>query len=100
LGQGRHIVLPDGADTAKAGENDGWMRLSPQETALPEHHPLPWSFVLSPGVLPIGGRDEWLTGVLTASRDSTGRPWPLVIYQRAGREWLEESLDDTQGWLY
>lgn len=100
LGQGRHIVLPDGADTAKAGENDGWMRLSPQETALPEHHPLPWSFVLSPGFLPIGGRDEWLTGVLTASRDSTGRPWPLVIYQRAGREWLEESLDDTQGWLY
>ncbi|EPA5423557.1 TagF domain-containing protein, partial [Escherichia coli] len=100
LGQGRHIVLPDGADTAKVGENDGWMRLSPQETALPEHHPLPWSFVLSPGFLPIGGRDEWLTGVLTASRDSTGRPWPLVIYQRAGREWLEESLDDTQGWLY
>ncbi len=100
LGQGRHIVLPDGADTAKAGENDGWMRLSPQETALPEHHPLPWSFVLSPGFLPIGGHDEWLTGVLTASRDSTGRPWPLVIYQRAGREWLEESLDDTQGWLY
>lgn len=85
LGQGRHIVLPDGADTAKVGENDGWMRLSPQETALPEHHPLPWSFVLSPGFLPIGGRDEWLTGVLTASRDSTGRPWPLVIYQRAGR---------------
>ena len=30
LGQGRHIVLPDGADTAKAGENDGWMRLSPR----------------------------------------------------------------------
>ncbi len=76
------------------------MRLSPQETALPEHHPLPWGFVLSPAFLPIGGRDEWLTGVLTASRDSTGRPWPLVIYQRAGREWLEESLDDTQGWLY
>ncbi len=45
LGQGRHIVLPDGADTAKAGENDGWMRLSPQETALPEHHPLPFCAV-------------------------------------------------------
>ena len=56
-GAGRHIVLPDGADTAKVGENDGWMRLSPQETTLPEHHPLPWSFVLSPGFLPIGGRD-------------------------------------------
>ncbi|TGC20361.1 cytoplasmic protein [Escherichia sp. E2562] len=101
LGQGRHIVLPEGTDDAKAGINDGWMHLSPREkTALPEHHPLPWSFVLSPGFLSIGGRDEWLTGVLTASRDSTGRPWPLVIYQRAGREWLEESLDDTQGWLY
>ncbi len=83
------------------GENDGWMHLSPREkSVLPEHHPLPWSFVLSPGFLPIGGRDEWMTGVLTASRDSTGRPWPLVIYQRAGREWLEESLDETQGWLY
>ncbi|HED5889417.1 TPA: DUF2094 domain-containing protein [Salmonella enterica] len=100
LGQGRHIVLPEGADDVKAGENDGWMHLSPRETAVPEHHPLPWSFVLSPGFLPIGGRDEWLIGVLTASRDSTGRPWPLVIYQRAGREWLEESLDETQGWLY
>lgn len=101
LGQGRHIVLPEGTDVAKAGINDGWLHLSPREkTVQPEHHPLPWSFVLSPGFLPIGGRDEWLTGVLTASRDSTGRPWPLVIYQRAGREWLEESLDDTQGWLY
>ena len=101
LGQGRHIVLPEGTEVAKAGINDGWLHLSPREkTVQPEHHPLPWSFVLSPGFLPIGGRDEWLTGVLTASRDSTGRPWPLVIYQRAGREWLEESLDDTQGWLY
>ncbi|MCW3442925.1 TagF domain-containing protein, partial [Escherichia coli] len=90
LGQGRHIVLPEGTDAAKTGVTDGWMHLSPREkTAVPEHHPLPWSFVLSPGFLPIGGRDEWLTGVLTASRDSTGRPWPLVIYQCAGREWLE-----------
>ncbi len=23
-GAGAHIVLPDGADTAKVGENDGW----------------------------------------------------------------------------
>ena len=99
LGHGRHIVQPQG-QTDTGEEHDGWMRLSPPETTVPEHHPLPWSFVLSPGFLPVGNRDEWLTGVLVASRDSVGRPWPLVIYQRTGREWLEETLPETQGWLY
>ncbi|ELK2124173.1 hypothetical protein RUY15_002259 [Salmonella enterica] len=32
-----------------------------------------------------------------ASRDRVGRPWPLVIYQRCGREWLDESLQETLG---
>lgn len=31
LGQGRHIVLPEGTDAAKAGANNGWMHLSPRE---------------------------------------------------------------------
>lgn len=79
------------------------MHLSPRgehDMPAPEHHPLPWSFVMSPGFLPMGGTTDWLTGVLMASRDSVGRPWPLVIYQRCGREWLDESLQETQGWLY
>ncbi|HCN5042628.1 TPA: hypothetical protein N6W89_004219 [Escherichia coli] len=87
LGQGRHIVVPDGADAEKAGTNDGWMHLSPREkTALPEHHPLPWSFVLSPGFLPIGGRDEWLTGVRHL-------PWPgwpdkMLTQAQQGQGWF------------
>ncbi|WP_318371747.1 TagF domain-containing protein [Enterobacter sp.] len=101
VGSGRHIVLPEGQTADE--ERDGWMHLSPRgehDMPAPEHHPLPWSFVLSPGFLPVGGANDWLTGVLTASRDSVGRPWPLVIYQRASREWLEEGLAETQGWLY
>ncbi|HCA3633227.1 TPA: DUF2094 domain-containing protein, partial [Salmonella enterica subsp. enterica serovar Choleraesuis] len=101
VGSGRHIVLPEGQTTDE--ERDGWMHLSPRgEHDMPasEHHPLPWSFVMSPGFLPMGGTTDWLTGVLMASRDSVGRPWPLVIYQRCGREWLDESLQETQGWLY
>ncbi|MEX9251774.1 TagF domain-containing protein [Pseudenterobacter timonensis] len=99
VGNGRHKVLPEGI-TIPAQAHDGWLRLSPQETTQPDHHPLPWSFVMSPGFLPVSGSDEWLTGVLTASRDSVGRAWPLVIYQRCGQEWLEESLPEIQGWLY
>ncbi|ECX3337974.1 DUF2094 domain-containing protein [Salmonella enterica subsp. enterica serovar Schwarzengrund] len=101
VGSGRHIVLPEGQMTDE--ERDGWMHLSPRgehDMPAPEHHPLPWSFVMSPGFLPMGGTTDWLTGVLMASRDSVGRPWPLVIYQRCGREWLDESLQETQGWLY
>ncbi|EIA3485027.1 DUF2094 domain-containing protein [Salmonella enterica] len=101
VGSGRHIVLPEGQTTDE--ERDGWMHLSPRgehDMPAPEHHPLPWSFVMSPGFLPMGGTTDWLTGVLMASRDSVGRPWPLVIYQRCGREWLDESLQETQGWLY
>lgn len=101
VGSGRHIVLPEGQTTDE--ERDGWMHLSPRgehDMPAPEHHPLPWSFVMSPGFLPMGGTTDWLTGVLMASRDGVGRPWPLVIYQRCGREWLDESLQETQGWLY
>lgn len=85
VGSGRHIVLPGGQTTDE--ERDGWMHLSPRgehDMPAPEHHPLPWSFVMSPGFLPMGGTTDWLTGVLMASRDSVGRPWPLVIYQRCG----------------
>lgn len=98
VGCGRHIVQPESLETKK--EPDGWMYLTPRETPTPQHHPLPWSFVMSPGFLSPEGTNDWLTGVLTASRDSVGRPWPLVIYQRCGREWLDESLQETQGWLY
>lgn len=100
VGSGKHIVLPERKTELNNEERDGWLRLSPRETVVPDHHPLPWSFVLSPGFLPVGGANDWLTGVLIASRDSVGRPWPLVIYQRAGREWLEASLLETQGWQY
>ena len=62
LGQGRHIVVPDGADAEKAGTNDGWMHLSPREKRHYRAPPIAVGFVLSPGFLPIGGRDEWLTG--------------------------------------
>jgi type VI secretion system protein ImpM len=100
VGHGRHIVPPEGR-TDFSAKGDGWMRLSPHETPKQElHHPLPWSFVLAPGFLSVGGWEEWLTGTLVASRDSVGRTWPLVIYQRASREWLEEALPESQGWLY
>lgn len=57
VGSGRHIVLPGGQTTDE--ERDGWMHLSPRgehDMPAPEHHPLPWSFVMSPGFLPMGGR--------------------------------------------
>lgn len=98
VGSGRHIVSPEGQFVDE--ECDGWMRLTPPETQIPKHHPLPWNFVMSPGFLPVGRKNDWLTGVLMASRDSVGRPWPLVIYQRCSQEWLDESLQETQGWLY
>lgn len=60
VGSGRHIVLPEGQTTDE--ERDGWMHLSPRgehDMPAPEHHPLPWSFVMSPGFCRWVGR---LTG--------------------------------------
>lgn len=78
-----------------------WMRLTPDfsRDKAPVRYSLPWGFVLHPGVLPFSGRD-WVTGVMSLSRDSIGRSYPLVIYQIVNSVWLERQLMKPQGWLY
>lgn len=86
---------------AKPTDQHHWMRLTPnfsRDKVLMLHN-LPWGFVLHPSVLPFCGRD-WVTGVMSLSRDSIGRSYPLVIYQVVNPAWLERNLMEPQGWLY
>jgi type VI secretion system protein ImpM len=87
-------------ETPSAEDSRVWLRLTPdfgQES--PILHPLPWSFVLSPGVLPFSRR-HWVIGVMSPSADSIGRSYPLVIYQTVNQQWLQRYLDKPLGWLY
>lgn len=51
--------------------------------------PLPWSFVLSPGVLPFSG-SRYVVGAVADSSDKVGRRHPLLIYRTVPRRWLLE----------
>ncbi|WP_239366634.1 type VI secretion system-associated protein TagF [Snodgrassella communis] len=87
-------------ETPSAEDSYVWMRLTPDfGQDSPILHPLPWSFVLSPGVLPFSGR-RWVIGVMSPSADSIGRSYPLVIYQTVNQQWLQRNLDKPLGWLY
>lgn len=99
----RQTWLGDGFTPAPNNKNQqnkkGWLDLTPEFTVQPNVHDLPWCFVLQPGVLPFSG-SQWVVGVITASRDSVGRAWPLVSYQRVHRQWLVQHLEESQGWLF
>lgn len=95
------LYSPVAPAVANSTDQRHWMRLTPdfsRDNALMPHK-LPWGFVLHPGVLPFSGRD-WVAGVVSLSRDSIGRSYPLVIYQVVNSAWLERNLTEPQGWLY
>ncbi len=95
------LYAPVAPAAANHTDQHHWMRLTPdfnRDKALGLHN-LPWGFVLHPSVLPFSGRG-WVTGVVSVSRDSIGRSYPLVIYQVVNSAWLEHHLTASQGWLY
>lgn len=73
-----------------------WHSLEPREWHEKRiAHPLPWSFVIPPGVMPFAGND-FVVGVMTDSCDKVGRRHPFVIYQKATRAWLKRALAEPQ----
>ena len=77
-----------------------WLQLTPNpspDIATPVS--TPWSFDFAPEVVPMGP-ESYLIGALVDSTDKVGRRHPLIAYQKVGRRWLEQHLDDARGWLF
>lgn len=92
--------MPAAAPREQVAGERGWVHLAPPTLAIdPPFHPLPWSFVLAPGTVRIGGA-HYVVGSLGSSADKVGRRHPFVVYQVASRRWLERHLGDPRGWLF
>ncbi len=90
---------PRSRDTkAEAGREPGidWHTLEPAEWREKRRaHPLPWSFVLPPRILPFAAND-WVVGAMTESCDKVGRRHPFVIYQVVSDSWVKRHLREAR----
>ncbi len=62
-------------------------------------HPLPWSFVMSPGCLPFSG-NRFVAGAMIDSCDKVGRQHPFVIFQVVSGRWLVNELVQLRNALF
>ncbi|WP_439891974.1 type VI secretion system-associated protein TagF [Ralstonia sp. 25C] len=76
-----------------------WHRADAAASASVPAHPLPWSFVLSPGCLPFSG-NRFVAGVMIDSCDKVGRRHPLVIFQVVSGRWLVDALAQPRNALF
>lgn len=107
--------LPGHGDFVRHGvrhaEDEAWEAWLEREGMLnlpagKEPARIPIAFVLPPAALPFAPR-RFVFGVILPSHDRVGRPFPLLVYQKAHARWahaylLAQGCDDRlqQDWLF